>query len=329
MYKPSTAYEMGGYFSFCSFRDIPENWGDLQKFQSARAALECFLQQADHIENIYLPYFICDTVLSAVKAAKKEIYFYNIGEDFLPVSDINLKNGDVLYLVNYFGLLDKQITEYLDRENFRSVILDNAQALFSEVKHASIIATIYSPRKFFSLPDGGFLRTNLDIKMPGEQDCESINRVGHLVQRMSDPAEVGYNDYLMAEKSLVGVSPKKMSNFTKFLLTSVNILEVKNKRRKNYNFYSNGLNNCLSAEIDDTSVPLCFPYFARNSEVKGLLISNKIYIPTYWPEVTMRVEKSSFEKKLVDCLCALPLDQRYSRKHIRNVVSILESTPPS
>ena len=73
MYKPSTAYEMGGYFSFCSFRDIPENWGDLQKFQSARAALECFLQQADHIENIYLPYFICDTVLSAVKAAKKEM----------------------------------------------------------------------------------------------------------------------------------------------------------------------------------------------------------------------------------------------------------------
>ena len=315
--------EFGGYFSFESLRYIPAPWYNDYKFQSARAALCSFLEQSEDITKVHLPYFICDSVLSAVHEANKTIQFYNIDENLLPSLKGALNKSDVLYLVNYFGVNDTKLEHFMQHLSFEKVILDNAQSLFTDIQSNAVIASIYSPRKFIGVPDGGLIRTKRKIVMPLVYDTQSVNRISHLISRMSGPAENGYADYLAAEETLKHDVPKKMSHFTKFLLATTDFAKIKAKRLENYNTYLECVPKVSFLPTDGCSVPMCVPFLANNKNLKELLIKNKVYIPTYWPEVIDRVSANSFERKLVDCLCPLPSDQRYSPAQIRKVISIL------
>jgi hypothetical protein len=175
-------------------------------------------------------------MLAAAKECQIEVCFYSIDTQF--GIDINLSPApdDLILYVNYFGICSQQVTNIMNRFNPKKIIIDNSQAFFSPP--SPCLANIYSPRKFFGVPDGGILITNLAIKLPDAVDLGSVARMKHLLTRLDLGPEQGYPYYQEAEESLCNLQPKRMSRVTTSLLESIDYHQARIQREENFYFYT-------------------------------------------------------------------------------------------
>ena len=286
------------------------------QFQSARAALYAYLNTAK-IKTLYVPNYICDSIFPALESLTVGVKFYSVNEQLLPVScpkRINKSDSRIL-LVNYFGLLNEQIKTLtaIDPELF---IVDNSQALFCE--HIEGTTSIYSPRKFLGIPDGGFLRTATKINMP-ETQYDASENVGHLLLRAAGDVQAGYGRFLAAEKELECFIPQKISVISAYLIKCADINAIKEKRRRNYKTLYNKFKslNQLQLPIND-HVPLCYPLKLGVSvtSICRELVNSAIYLPRYWrSDYSGDVGVNMFENTLF-----LPIDERISTAELLRLV---------
>lgn len=218
---------IGGYFELELPKIKAEKYPDAVKYQSARAAFFALLQQIPDIKRVWAPTYICDSMLAPIYAAGKELAFYSINEKFRINEPIKLDRDDLLLYVNYFGVCGENVGEILKRYSPDQVVIDCSQAFYSGPYDC--LASIYSPRKFFGVPDGGLLVTRLVMSLPQEQDQGSANRMKHLIKRLAFSAEDGYASYKSAEESLCDLTPKIMSALTMRLLESIDYEGVEKK----------------------------------------------------------------------------------------------------
>lgn len=181
--------EIGGYFNL----ELTDRGRFLHDdgilLNSCRNALEYVLLSLKP-KRIWLPKYTCDSVLQPVKHLKLEHVFYSIDTN-LEILDISLNEGDVLLYTNYFGIKEAY-TQELAKKYSHQLIIDNAQSYYSE--RIKGIATIYSPRKFFGVPDGGIAYIDNPIKKKFKQD-KSYDRCRHLLRRYDESASKGYSDF--------------------------------------------------------------------------------------------------------------------------------------
>lgn len=313
---------IGGYFEL----ELPLYDGDIYpqaiRYQSSRAAFLALLQQSHHVKRVFMPYYICDAMLAPVKAAGKELCFYSLDENLAVSSQITLGPSDLLLYVNYFGVCAEQCDELLLRFNSAQIVLDCAQAFYAPPRNC--YATIYSPRKFFGIPDGGLLITSLPIISPKRQDAGSKDRMGHLIKRLGGLVEDGYQNFQHAESSLEDIEPRIMSDVTKRLLRSIDTKTACSIRGQNFKYlyeYCNKKNNLkFFSEING---PHCYPYFVDTLISKDYFLQHRIFVATYWVDVLKRVAKNSFEAKLVNQCLPLPCDQRYSLEHMEKILEVI------
>lgn len=270
-----------------------------------------------------MPHYICDSMLAPVKAAGIEICFYSLSEQMGIADSIALDSADILLYVNYFGVCSNQVEKVLKKFNPSQVVLDCSQAFFAAPK--SCLATIYSPRKFFGLPDGGLLFTQLDIDLPEAVDESSEKRMRHLIARLGGAAESGYTDYKLAEVSLNKLEPKRMSLLTERILRAIDFEATRIQRNKNFHALHETLNrsNKLGVDLEDVDGPMCYPYFSDNHSLKTTLLSGRIFIPTYWPDLLVRLDVPVFEEGLVKNIHPLPCDQRYDVGDMDDICKLL------
>lgn len=305
--------EIGGFFGL-DLPDCGDFFPDVMKFQSGRAALRATLECAG-ITRVMLPAYICDSVIQAIIDAGAIVETYRLDDSLYPkcLPD-SLPPKCALLYVNYFGLSAANVTRLLQEIPSNQLIIDNSQALFALPTKA--LATIYSPRKFVGVPDGGLLVTSgLEINVPKDEDKSSLARMRHLLLRMAYTAQDGYSGYIESEKSLENTKPLRMSQLTSRIFTSIDMTTVKRWRRENYLALTTSLDkyNAIKWELDSESVPLCYPLIV-GWEVQRLmktLAGKGIYIPTYWPDARPRVS-DGIEHLLTNCCLAVPCDQRYS-----------------
>lgn len=301
--------EIGGYF------ELELNCGNeyhksALKLNLGRTAFE-YILLAKNIKKVYMPYFICDVVLEPLNRNNIAIEFYHIDEKFEPVFDYSIiKDREYFLYVNYFGIKDDYI-EHIAKST-RNLIIDNSQSFYS--KPIPFIDTFYSPRKFFGLPDGGYLYTGENLNMEIETD-NSSERLIHLVGRMEEGAKEYYHFYKKNELKHQGQKIKKMSKLTGRLLMNINYKEIAKKRKDNFEYLHKkiGLNNSLHLELTNTYVPMVYPYLSENKRLRKFLIKNKVYVPNYWPNVFNYVDKNSIEYIFTSYLIPLPIDQRYNQ----------------
>lgn len=334
VYHGNNCSAIGGYLGI----ELPKNappFKTAMKFQSARSSLRFWLEN-NEISTLNLPIFICDSIVKAVEESGVEIKFYNLRKDFLPdvQTYINDKNTGYL-LVNYFGLKGRELSRLQKSSIQTNFCLDNSQAFFAPP--ISVGAAIYSPRKFFGLPDGGLLQC-YDHRIEREyvkleQDTASILRMNHLLKRVSQGARAGYSDFLQAEASLEETKPRKMSDLTARLLQSVDISKAATARQNNFDYLNNvfGEMNSFHWQRMGTDTPLCYPLMLNQDvgDIKAKLAEKDIFCATYWPEVLQRVSTGSWEADLVTKTLHLPCDQRYSIEHMKTmtdtVLKVLKS----
>ena len=315
---------IGGYFSL-ELPKLKEHYHpELLNFQSARAGFYALLE-AGSPSKVWMPHYICDSMLSPLHEIGVPVSFYSLNSDFSIKDDIKLLDGEWILYVNYFGICGAEQNRLLSKYPKEQIVFDHSQAFFQ--KPLDCLATIYSPRKFFGVPDGGMLSTQLEIRSDLVRDESSYDRTKHLLKRACFTPEKGYADYQVAESTLQNFQPKSMSVFTDHLLKTIDYSTVKKQRNSNFWYLHETLASVNKIQIDRTYVdgPMVYPFLTDDINLKFELIRERVFVPTYWPEVGRRSNSGVFEHKLLAGLNALPCDQRYSVKEMDEILKVVNN----
>ena len=267
-----------------------------------------------------MPIYTCPSVWNAVINSGCSVTPYEIDYNFYPLINFPKDEKTFFIYTNYFGLFEDNV-EQLCGDNVNCIV-DNAQAFFSKAKGS---AAIYSPRKFFGIPDGGLLISNLSDNSELAQSY-SYDSCMHLLKRVDLSSDEAYPDYRLNEDKIERLPIKRMSTLTHSILNSINYDMVKQKRIRNYRHLSNKLSSLNLHNIDLTkdSVPMVYPFFTTDQNLRRKLIANKVYVATYWnPDGRSVCMTSESATNLRDSLIPLPIDQRYSIEEMDTVVDIL------
>lgn len=310
--------EIGGFFE-AEFAGKNEYHRDAIKLNSGRHALG-YLLQAKKPGKLYLPYYICDSVLEPVLRLRIPYEFYAIDERFVPVLPKRIAEREMVVAVNYFGLSDGIMRDL--SVTHERLIVDNTQAFFSMPLQG--VDTFYSPRKFFGVADGGYLYTDRTLEERIEQDI-SFRKYEHLLKRFEIGAEQSYDLYVKNEEAFADPAVKSMSKLTRAVLGSLDYSRAQTARQRNFRYLHESLHeiNELFIENRTDQTPMIYPLLLRKKGLKQYLIKHRIYVATYWREVLNRVESDSFENALVNYLVPLPIDHRYGKEEMKQIVTII------
>lgn len=311
---------IGGYFEL----ELPATGAyhpEAIALNTARNCLE-YILEAKGYKKVFMPYYTCDVLLQPIAKLKIECEFYNIDENLEPIFDFTRVEANMGFLyTNYYGLKDQYIKSIAAQ--CANLIVDNAQAFFA--KPLAGVPTFYSARKFFGVPDGAYLYTDVTRTTAIEQDY-SHTRCAHLIERIDLSAEQAYVTFGQNEHVLDTLPLRTMSTLTHALLNAIDYESVKSKRLANFQYLHNKLHsiNQFSATLDQDSVPLSYPLLVHNKVgLRTLLIQHKVYTPTYWPNVLTWCKEGDIEFELTQQLIHLPIDQRVSCAELDFMVDII------
>lgn len=311
--------EIGGYFEL-ELASKKEYHTSAIALNSGRNAFK-YILKSQNIKKIYIPNYICNSIIEPLIELSVSYEFYTIDENFEIINEIDLLKDERILYVNYFALKSKYVKKLADKyQNY--LIIDNTQDFFQ--KPLKNIDTIYSPRKFFGINDGGYLYTNNLLNELLTVD-ESHSHSAQLLGRADKNASLFYNEFKKAEKRLINQPIKRMSNLTNKILSSINYNEIKKKRKENFEFLHNELKEInLLKNINIKSTPFIYPFMTNDLHLREKLINNKIYVSKYWQEVLDRDRISNFEIDFVNKLIPLPIDQRYNFDDMYRILKIIK-----
>ena len=318
-------HPIGGYFELeLSDRGaFPCQDGVL--LNSGRNALEYILRSIPTIERLYLPYFTCDVVLEPINKLGISISWYHIDENLEISDEIALGCYDYLLYTNYFGIKGNYC-QYLSNKYADKLIIDNAQAYFSE--RITGIKTFYSPRKFVGIPDGGIAYCEKGIEIQQFKKDLSWDRCSHLLKRHDLIPSEGYLDFKENSRKLKGLPICRMSELTKAILHSIDFDDIKKRRKRNFGILDEAFHskNLLQLQFDkEFEIPLIYPLLSENgSKMTKELAQQQIFCATYWPNVLKWCSPNDLEYRLADNIICVPIDQRYDENDMNRIVSTIK-----
>lgn len=315
---------IGGYFEFSlpNLGQFP--YPQSKKYGSARSAFFDLLDQND-IKKVWMPKFICNSMLEPLFLLDIDIQYYDLTKDFYPKVPSTLREDEYLFYVNYFGLctaVQKKLLNSYPKEN---IIFDHSQALF--VEPFECFGTIYSLRKFLPVAEGGLLISNA-VTTPNHHSRsveDMIQQYNHVfARRLSDSAHA-YETFKKNENSLNNCIPTNISGITEDLIECFDYKNSKLKRLENFKFLHEQLEsiNQLKIDIDEVESPLTYPLLL-DKKISNELISNNVFTPTYWLDSLPRLTVDSFEYRLTSCTTHLVCDHRYSEQEMQIQLNIVK-----
>ena len=312
---------IGGYFSLELSR------GELYHpnaitLNTGRNCLEYILRSRG-CRKVYIPYYTCGVVLEPFQKLSVGFEYYHIDQKFEIADKIVLNNDEAVLYTNYFGLKQDYL-KLLAEQYGKRLIVDNTQAFYA--KPVEGIDTFYTCRKFFGVPDGAYLYTEAKADFEIEQDV-SYDRMSFLLKRLDLGAEAGYADFREQSERLVGLPIKKMSNLTTQMMQGIDYQAVAQRRRKNYEYLNKHLaaTNQLQLPFADDAVPMVYPYLTDDKNLKQRLISENIFVATYWPNVLEWCKQEDWEYELAQRTVFIPIDQRYGIEDMKRIIEVINS----
>lgn len=312
--------EIGGFFGLEQLISN-EYYKNLIPLNTGRSAL-LYLLRGKNINRIYIPFYLHDSVSEMLKNNSYDFGFYNIDSNFFPLFNRFLKNDEYIFIVNCFGQLTNRIILKL-KQQFHRIIVDNVQAFFQ--KPLDGIDTIYSCRKFFGVPDGSYLSTNISLDKKIKTDF-SGNRMIHLLGRYEHSAYDFYNDFIKIEKLFDHKGLKYMSKLTHNILGAVDYNRISRIRNKNYHYLDKIFKQQNQLRLVTPDGPFAYPLYKENGiEIRKKLAEKRIYIPTLWPNVLRDCKKNTIEYQYAANILPLPCDQRYREEDLAIMCNELSS----
>jgi len=308
--------EIGGYFGLERFSGQAYHEG-LVAVNSGRNAL-LYILRARQVQKLYIPSFLCDSVSELCRREGYAYEEYLIDADFLPVFSKKLDAGEYLYVVNYYGQIRNEQILALKAQHGR-IVMDNVQAFFQ--KPVPGVDTVYSCRKYFGVPDGGYAATDCYLAEALPKDI-SKDRMKHILGRFEENASEYYGDFQENDERFYELPLREMSALTENILRAVDYSAVKERRNENYTVLEELLGSRNKLRLTMPEGPYCYPFYCENGmEIKRKLAAYKIFIPTLWPNV--RNMEGTPEKDFAENILPLPCDQRYGPEDMLRIANEL------
>ena len=276
-----------------------------------------YLIRARKIKKIWLPKLLCSAISDTCLEENVEISYYSVGDNLRPVLTEIRNREDWIYLINFYGQYScDEISSYA--KEYKNLIVDNVQAFYT--KPIEGLDTIYTCRKFFGVPDGGYLYTGCTLSEILKKD-ESYDRLTFLAGRLERSANEFYSAYRENEQRIDGLPLRKMSVVTQNILRGINYEHIKKVREQNFRYLHEHLGSINQLELRLPDGPYMYPLLVKDrAEIRKRLQEKKIYVPTLWPNVLESLAHEETEYALAKNILPLPCDQRYDLNDMQYLV---------
>lgn len=309
------------------------------------------LSLSDTKKNVLIPAYTCQTVITPFVESEWTCQFYNIQRnlriDLAHLADMVRQYQPSLLVVHpYFGMdLNEEEVDALQSISGQGVrlIIDLTQCIFS-AQHLSF-ADYYvgSYRKWFPIPDGGYLlaKDGSPLCQPSEENTSFVLRQTDAMYLRGqyflhgDAPTKAISIRLSKSADQVGeshISPHRMSALS-FGLMQAEDIQV-NQQRRFANFYylfdhlrkSEKYKFVCTDKQQVTTAPLYFTLYVKERRALQLkLAEERIYAPVIWPVEDEMVLISDEIRYIYDHLLAIPIDQRYDEHDMERVVNVINN----
>lgn len=286
-------------------------------------------------EKVWLPDYLCETILDAVNKTKTKINFYNINYN-LKIDNLDwikkLNNNDLVILIEYFGFpVEPDIIKKIKTKK-AGILLDAAQSLLSKNTRAASDFIVYSPRKLVGVPAGAVIQTNnkkfisnIYLQYVCEENLFFIYKAYQKRTAFdNDFRTEWYNDYKLSVQNQI-IGNYRIDDFSLSVLKfGINYKNIAEKRRENYKFLLSELSDiAIYKTLPDNVVPLGFPILSdKRGEIIEMLYKNSIFAPVHWPVTdNNRPYNKMLKKNEITLIC----DQRYNSEDLMQMVKLIKS----
>lgn len=294
-------------------------------------------------KNCILPQYTCDSVVLPFKKCGWKIFYYPVNREFKvdreKFREMLLEiRPTVLLMHTYYGVdticnVRDIISEYQKHTNMIFIEdMTQSLALLNEGRMADYC--IGSLRKWFAVPDGGFIASNgiLDIAMEGEKkDFVTRKRRAQLLklEYLQGSEQIEKEQILKLNKEAEEYLDKDdrvcaMSDFSQKQLEQIDYLEMFFIRNENAKYLLNhieGFEKVRGMIQVDKESPLYIPVYAEKREkLQCFLKERNVFAPVLWPIPDGVQNIMSLEvQSIYEHLLALPCDQRYSLRDMERM----------
>ena len=310
---------------------------DVYMFSSGRAAFYQIikhLKQEKSIKRVFLPDYICSSVLIPIVTLDLEYVFYPIDENLELQSHIfnNLYQKDsVVLIVNYFGLKDlsSQIRTIRSIDEHAIIIEDDVMAYYEFKKPLDDVDFKFtSLRKTFAVPDGGLVKSKR--RLPKIDAPNTFGQYKAAASLLKSMREGNFNDQIYLDlfekgESLINSEMEcGISQIAVKLFSFVDEERVRVRRLNNAEYLINELKKLGITPIlplTENHVPLFVPVILNNRDaIRKALFQKEIFCPIHWPKEGRDIQNGSF---MANNELSLIIDQRYGIKEMKEILEVL------
>lgn len=324
---------------------------------SGREAIELALislerEKPELPKRCLMPAYMCDSVFLPFQHRGWELVFYSVDRELETAGEeifrLTLEHDPGLVFVHpYYGAdtcqgLRRQLSAL--RRSGVMVMEDVTQAYYLQGTGRDADFVVGSLRKWYAVPDGGFVASDLplaeEILLDGEEYARE--RMTPLVQKWEYlhgeelPEEERqkhrasfYTKNRALEEALdryEGV--RRLSRISAHILSQADEEAARQRRAENYDYLYEkivGMKRLWPILMKGDEAPLYFSvYVKERDELQRFLGERGIYAPVLWPVGELnRDELRGDEAYIYGHMLALPVDQRYGAAEMEQIVQTL------
>lgn len=304
-------------------------------YYNARSALYA-ITQVSEFRRVWLPSYLCDTVLLPFEKAEVEYGFYPVTRSLDPdFNGIHVESGDAVLLISYFGIPLAPSLHRVLKSKGAVIIEDLSQAFYSEPQLLADFSVL-SLRKFFAVPDGGIAIANgcnhSSIIWPyvdksnesiAHSSLEAISGRALFDSDVSDSRE--WFTAFRGSESQMPTDLSPMSQFTRMQIAGMIDFDAEKRQRvTNFDYLLSKLGHVSLIKDRKGGVPLGFPILLENrDEVRKKLFAHGIYPPIHWAIDGVVPDEFTESHELSSKIMTLPCDARYDIEDMGRVIAVL------
>lgn len=319
-------------------RDAFQPAQDTYYYASGRAALYQILRSLkNRMDKIWLPDWLCHTMVEAAQKAGFEYEFYELSDNFTATVESldakGFKDGCLVLLINYFGLQDLTVTAKNIKAAYpnATIIEDDVQAYYCFAEETNPYANyrFTSLRKTFPSPDGGLVYTKHPMPRVKQPNTFAKYKIEAGVMKFYRGKNgIKDEDYLalfekgseLIDKNYESV----MSRDSEMLFSGIDTQWVKQKRQDNVTYLLDGLKSLGIEPLIDVpqdNVPLFVPIWLEDrNTVRKRMFQNEVFCPVHWPLEGFPLKKGA---DMAQHELSLIVDQRYEKTNIDEIMKCL------
>lgn len=317
-------------------------------------ALKSFEQtHPDALKRCLLPAYMCDSVFFPFERAGWELHFYHLDRKLeADVEELNKLIGQIgptlIFIHTYYGVDTWKSVRPFFREWKKHgicIMEDVTQSYYLGNAGVEADYCVGSLRKWYAVPDGGFVATDEDLPGNGMALSEEFARKKREAlcdkwtylhgQMEEEQRQALKTEYLRKNRETEawldaydGISA--ISEEAAVILSQTDEKECENRRKENCAYLHEHLAGRMQVQPvfgeNDKAAPLYYPVYAKDrDELQKYLALRGVYAPTLWPIGKENADVlSQDERYIFEHILALPIDQRYKIAEMRRILEVLD-----